>query len=273
MYIDEVRRTVGFRPEFLMYYLKNYSYYHQYTDGRYSSDDLMVLNDLLESFNMHPVGMPENDNSTEEIKAENTLYDLTEFIKNQDIIDVSSLNASYDNHFVELAIKTLEGEREILKFEDGTYISVRRLEKNGIGKAELIEYCNRIYDFSDSVMVFNAKSLEWEHVCPEIEELGFGDEFYCSLLLSDSRFYRRIVEDIWFFSTKSDKFGLVDIISEYIDYAECVSVDELIRDLYERYGIDVDRNGILSKIKDSKMYYDKILDYIYKDYETYYEDV
>lgn len=39
------------------------------------------------------------------------------------------------------------------------------------------------------------------------------------------------------------------------------------------YGIELERNSVLARIKDSKLYYDKILDYIYKDYETYNEDV
>ena len=41
----------------------------------------------------------------------------------------------------------------------------------------------------------------------------------------------------------------------------------------EGYGITLTRNAIIRRVKESELYYDKILDYIYKDYETYYWDM
>lgn len=38
--VDKNRRTVGFRPEFIFYYLMNYSSFHNYDNGKYTSDDL-----------------------------------------------------------------------------------------------------------------------------------------------------------------------------------------------------------------------------------------
>jgi len=47
----------------------------------------------------------------------------------------------------------------------------------------------------------------------------------------------------------------------------------MLDDLERRYGIVMTRSGLLTHIKDSSLYYDKVLDYVYKDYETYYQDV
>lgn len=41
--VDKTRRTVGFRPEFIFYYLMNYSSFHKYEDARYSSETLKNL--------------------------------------------------------------------------------------------------------------------------------------------------------------------------------------------------------------------------------------
>lgn len=41
--VDRSRRMVGFRPEFVFYYLMNYSSFHNYEDGKYTSEELKVL--------------------------------------------------------------------------------------------------------------------------------------------------------------------------------------------------------------------------------------
>jgi hypothetical protein len=50
-------------------------------------------------------------------------------------------------------------------------------------------------------------------------------------------------------------------------------VNAMLDDLQTVYGIRLTRNALLPQIKDSEMYYDEIMDYVYKDYDTYYEDV
>ena len=50
-------------------------------------------------------------------------------------------------------------------------------------------------------------------------------------------------------------------------------VNSLLYDLERKYGITMTRSGLLTHIKNSTLYYDKILDYVYKDYETYYQDI
>ena len=58
-----------------------------------------------------------------------------------------------------------------------------------------------------------------------------------------------------------------------IDNETAVEIDEFINELANDYGISMNRYSILEKIKDSDVYYDRIMDKLYKDYLTYYEEI
>ena len=41
----------------------------------------------------------------------------------------------------------------------------------------------------------------------------------------------------------------------------------------ERYGLCISRDKIIELVKNSSMYYDRIMDTIYEDYDAYFEEV
>ena len=120
---------------------------------------------------------------------------------------------------------------------------------------------------------FTVRLLKQEGFTSELDELGFGDVFYEFLLSQDKRFAKLSVGKTAVFSSTVKKFNTVDFLTEYMTQVSVTDVNSLLDDLERKYGITMTRSGLLTHIKNSTLYYDKILDYVYKDYETYYQDI
>ena len=153
------------------------------------------------------------------------------------------------------------------------YINIRRLEKAGVKKAQLQSYGDEVRRATSQMKYFTVKSLKREGFSSKLEDLGFGDVFYEFLLSQDKRFARLSVGRTAVYSSTVKKFNTVDFLTEYMNQVNVAYVDSLLDDLSRRYGITMTRSGLLTHIKGSSLYYDKIPDYLYKDYETYYQDV
>jgi hypothetical protein len=120
---------------------------------------------------------------------------------------------------------------------------------------------------------FTVQSLRKDGFASELDDLGFGDVFYTFLLQQDKRFARQSVGKTTVFTCDRAKFSTVDFLYAYMSEVRMTDVNAMLDDLQTVYGIRLTRNALLPQIKDSEMYYDEIMDYVYRDYDTYYEDV
>jgi hypothetical protein len=59
----------------------------------------------------------------------------------------------------------------------------------------------------------------------------------------------------------------------YVESVKSINIDEMVSELNDRYGIEFDRWDIMNKVKGSAVYYDFIMETLYADYETYYEEI
>ena len=65
------------------------------------------------------------------------------------------------------------------------YINIRRLNAIGITTGTFAEYCNNVSKFYEKGDYFTIKSLHQEGFSSEIDNLGFEEWFYASVLLED----------------------------------------------------------------------------------------
>lgn len=214
-----------------------------------------------------------DDNSAHKRIKSNPIAELIALFENIELIDAFEYSEKYEEANIRVALKALEEKRKIFKYADNKYINVLRLEKNGIGEEQIKDFCKRIYEYGRAMHYFSPLLVERANVCPEIADIGFGEMFYCSLLKSDSRLSRKQIGDTYIFSTDKDSITIIDIISDYVQEVTYASVDEIVAKMSEKYGIQMSRTSVIARVKESQLYHDKILDYIYKDYETYYQDV
>ena len=113
-------------------------------------------------------------------------YDL---LTKEEIMDISS----YRKRFVYVQmfsqkLRELKHGLQVIEFEPNQIISFSKLEKSGVTREMIQDFCDQVYDFVDDRKYFSAQSLRQAGFESELYELGFSDWFYANLLISDNRF-------------------------------------------------------------------------------------
>nr|WP_297708216.1 hypothetical protein [uncultured Butyrivibrio sp.] len=203
---------------------------------------------------------------------DNSLDELFGIIKEDEIVNVDEYNAKFNPYSVKMVIETLETKRDILRFDDGCYITLKKLMQAGITKRDIEDYSNQVVANVGDREIFTIKSLGNSQI-GKLEEYGFDDVFFNSILESDSRLSHTSICDTVIFSKDRDSLSLRNVLEKLIKRKNRISVDELLYDLHDIYGIDISKANLNARCRKYGFYHDEYLDYVYLDYNSYYEDV
>lgn len=191
-----------------------------------------------------------------------------------DIVDGAPISKRYTSvGAYSMCLGRLKENLEIIEFEPYQYVNIRRLEKMGISKEKLYNYRDSVWSFLSSDDFFSVKSLIQDGFDHELHSLGFMDLFYATILKSDHRFTWQRVGNAVIFNPQRAQFSVHDFLVSYVETVKSINIDDMVRELNERFGIEFDRGEIMNKVKGSSVYYDSIMETLYADYETYYEEI
>lgn len=196
-------------------------------------------------------------------------------LTSRDVVDMRDHPAGIQNI---VAFKSemyrLRQEREIVEFGPYKFIHIRRLAQYGVTRETLEDYCRAVQRFTEQSLFFTVRSIVAEGFSHPLDELGFDEYFYAAVLTEDrERFsYQRMGGTRVFVNgRKSDIFK--DMLFWLVGTAGRMDIYEL-RDLLEdRYGIALDKDKLIAVIRETDMYYDVIMQAVYIDYDTYFEEV
>lgn len=168
------------------------------------------------------------------------------------------------------ALYDLLWDRTIVEFLPKQYINISELNEMGITRETLENYCESVYEFVENKKYFTIKSIREEGFYHELDELGFDDWFYSSLIACDlERFsYRKMGGRRLFLSGKK-QIILGSFIEYILEEKNSMTIKELEQYLLQKYGIKIDRYKLYEVIKDTSLYYDSIEATVYKDYNAY----
>ena len=199
-------------------------------------------------------------------------YDL---LTKEEIMDISD----YRKRFVYVqmfSMKLMELKRslQVIEFEPNQIINFSKLEKSGITRDMIREFCDQVYEYVDDGQYFSAQSLRQTGFKSELYDLGFSDWFYANLFISDERFsYGTMFGNLILYKGRENitiKSFEMDRIREY----GSVDVYDLMTELTEKYGCKVsERSDVIYKIQDTEVYYDRILDRLYANKNLYYDEL
>lgn len=170
----------------------------------------------------------------------------------------------------------LKSDYDIIEFIPNKTIHFRKLDEFGISKEMLKEYCNDVLSFVGEGKYFTLSSLRGEGFSHKLDELGFDDWFYTSILTEDKSnvSYQKIGGNKVMIK---GKFNIrFEEFLEYIVYSqETLSIDtyDLSDILKQNFNINVNIWKIIEVVRNSSMYYDVISEKIFADYDIYYEGV
>ena len=195
-------------------------------------------------------------------------------LTDSDVVDVAPISKRYTGLTTYSAyLARLKHEMEIIEFEPFQYINIRRLQKLGFTKEKLKEYSDRVWSYLVDDDYFTIQSLKRSGFADELDALGFGDMFYSSILKEDERFSWQRVGSNVVLNPKGEQFTVHDFLVDRITREQSVDIDDFVSDLSDIYGIFFNRSEIIEKIKGSDVYYDSIMEKLYADYATYFEEI
>ena len=177
--------------------------------------------------------------------------------------------------------KGLRRNYDIIEFEPMQYINMSRLQKLGVTKEQLRDFCDDVYNFVEKDSYFTIEYLKHQGFASDIDSLGFDTQFYISLLREDSRFAnwtmgRNVlffVGEIKMFVAGNRYISIKSFVTDYLERVRSIDIDELILIFEEEYNLKIEKSKIMEEIKDTNLYYDRIMEKLYVDYDTYFEEI
>lgn len=196
-----------------------------------------------------------------------------------DIVDMTQCEKVILNNTTYTNVQySLRRNYEIVEFSPRQFINIRRLNGLGIAKEQLSAYCQTVAAYYDKGDFFTIASLRQDGFVHELDELGFEDWFYSSILLEDREHfsYQRVGEKTSvtrLFRRGKCNIVMGDFFCWLVGKYQKIDFYDLMDLLRERFGILISREKILETIRCTELYYDSIMDTIYVDYDAYFEEV
>lgn len=168
----------------------------------------------------------------------------------------------------------LRNQYDIIEFSPLQYISIRRLNEANITKQDLLDYCEAIAGRYEKGEYFTIESLRQDGFIHPLDDLGFGEWFYSSVLLEDKKnfSYQRIGGTRLFLKGKQGA-QFSDMLQNLLEKYQKMDLYDLMELLDDRYGIHLPKDKIVETIRGTNLYYDTIMEAVYLDYDTYFEEI
>lgn len=164
---------------------------------------------------------------------------------------------------------------DIIEYKPQKYINIRRLKSVNCGVDIIKDYCEKVY-LNQMPTYFTAYSLLKSGFTHEIDDLGFDEWFYASLLIEDKEHfsYRRLGGNRLLRKGKC-KLLLGDFLEWIIYSTDSLSIDiyDLSDYLSNEFNINLNTLKLIETVTGSALYYDKITEKIYADYEVYFAEI
>lgn len=192
-----------------------------------------------------------------------------------DIVDARNISRSIQSIVAYTSeLYRLRANYEIVEFSPLQYINIRRLNAVGVTRKNFDNYCKAVARNYAKGEYFTITSLRRDGFVDEIDDLGFDEWFYASVLLEDRALfsYQRIGGTRIFLRGKIGA-NLGEMLVWLLEKYQRIDFYELKDLLEEHYGIVLPKEKIQEFINSTELYYDKIMEAVYIDYNTYFEEI
>ena len=192
------------------------------------------------------------------------VYDLQSYLRRFGSIQM--FNQTYSE---------LKAEHRIFTFDKDQIITFSRLQRLGVTEEDIAAYCEAVRDFVEDGAYFTVFSLRQDGFSHPLENLGFGDYFYSSLIGSAEGFASQRVfgQAVLYKGKNTSMFSTADFLAAQLREYESTDLDEFIQDIEDRFGVRIPaRHEVTGAIRGTELYYDSIMDKVYRDKSLYYAD-
>ena len=197
---------------------------------------------------------------------ENELFNKYEIIDTEKI-DSRILGLS---SFTNLMYKKIYS-MDIVEFDKNKFITINKLNEIGLSKAIFNQFRketilllkdNRFWSLTNILEVVDKQ---------RIDEFGFNDIFFSSLLRGANNLYSQRISNNYLFKF-NEPVSLNTFLFYLINSKKIIDVYNLISEIKLVYELNVEKYKIIEATKKLGMYYDEIMEKIYFDIDYYYEE-
>lgn len=200
---------------------------------------------------------------------------FNELLTKDDIVDIRDRNSQicYIGTY-EKELYDLRAAYEIIEYLPLRYINIRRLNTLGITKVFFKDYCTKVASLYEKGEYFTATSLYQDGFTHKLDDLGFDEWFNSSVLIEDrdNFSYQRIGGTRVLLRGKPNA-NLGGMITWILERCQKIDLYELLDLLNNRYGISLPKEKVIEIIRGTELYYDTIMEAVYIDYDTYFEEI
>lgn len=211
--------------------------------------------------------------------VKNTFSGATDYfhtiLTQDDIVDMRAYGtairniATYDSEH-----RRLRNAYEIIEFSPLQYISIRRLNEAGVTKEHLRAYCDAVAKYYEKGEYFTTTSMRNSGFVHDLDDLGFEEWFYSSILFEDhDNFSAQRIGGTRLFLRGKPNGNLADMLVWLLDKYQKIDFYDLLDMLENQYGIFLPKEKVVEIISDTELYYDAIMETVYIDYDTYFEEI
>ena len=167
------------------------------------------------------------------------------------------------------SLANLKKERQIVEIRPYYYVGLPRLERMGIDRKAMEDYCERVFRSLRNEVYFTVHSLRKAGFTSPLDDAPFDDLFYASLLKEDGRFSWQNAGNTVVFALQEEDFSIQDILLSFLQSKPSLTVSDFRTFLQNNYDIHLDRGGILARMKGTSAYFDRVSDTLYPSFEAY----
>lgn len=231
--------------------------------------------DRINAYTLKSLGFkPYSGYALRDIYSSATEY-FDRILLDEDVVDLERLDltllrlTSFSSE-----LNRLRSGWEIIEFSPKQYVNIRRLRQAGYDKKDLEDYCLAVCRFVEPGSYFTIRSLHRDGFTHPMDELGFDDWFYGSLLSAyQERFSHRRFASAKLLLHGKGTVTLEDFITALVERCQTIELYDLHALICNDYGIAIDQYKVLEAVRNTDLYYDAIMEKVYVDYNTYFEEI
>ena len=232
---------------------------------------------LLNSYSITNLGFRIYSNYVVSGKYHSAVEYFRHILLDQDIVDISVFKKSLLSTVTFCSqLYKLREEMEIVEFAPQRYIQIRKLNQAGIGKEDLRGFCEDVAEYVSDGEFFTVFSLQKAGFAHKLDEYGFDDWFYASILAEnkDMFSYQRM-GGTRLFRKGHEEVRLAGLIEVILYNQDSLSMDiyDLADYLWSEYQIKCSAWKLIDTARENEMYYDSISEKIFVDYDAYFENI
>lgn len=170
-------------------------------------------------------------------------------------------------------IDNLEKGLKLLKVENGMYITNKNLDNNDISINSLLDYIREVEKFVKEDSFFTLKSLKGNGFKHPLEDFGFEEIFFESILKHPSSIKSMRLKGESIFIKSTSKPDIKKFIEYIIDNKNSIKIYDLIDLIDSKVNIQMEESELIKVMKNTGYYYSSELMKIYRNKNFFYEEV